>query len=217
MNIPKLIHLIWLGGEKPKKFDFLIDTIKKINSDYKIIEWNDYNINFELINQDLFNKTENYGAKSDILRFEILYKFGGIYLDYDFLQIKNFDDLLDNDFFAGTNNSQPQEVWNSILGSTKENEICLCFLESLQNIKVPIKKNEINRVMYETGPFKLQKIIKNNNFNCKYKILIGDYFYPFPATERFKIKNLSADDIEYVKNFSKENTYCIHLHTTTWQ
>ena len=101
-NIPKIIHLIWLGGKLPEKFIHLKNEIKKINFDYQIIEWSDNNIDFELINKKLFDESTNVGAKSDILRFEILYKFGGIYMDYDFLQIKKFDDLLNNDFFAGT-------------------------------------------------------------------------------------------------------------------
>ena len=92
-KIPKKIHLIWLGGEKPKKFNFLLERIKEKNKNYDVIEWNDNNINFELINQRLFDETENLGSKSDILRFELLYKYGGIYMDYDFLQIKSFDEL----------------------------------------------------------------------------------------------------------------------------
>jgi mannosyltransferase OCH1-like enzyme len=57
--IPKKIHLIWLGGEVPGKFQVLVDRIKSINSDYEVKEWNDSNIDFELINQNLFNETQN--------------------------------------------------------------------------------------------------------------------------------------------------------------
>lgn len=34
--------------------------------------------------------------KADILRYELLYFFGGIYIDTDFLCIKNIDKLLNN-------------------------------------------------------------------------------------------------------------------------
>ena len=88
--IPKIIHLIWLGGKKPEKFNITLQKIKQINNDYEIKEWNDDNIDFELIQKDFFNKTENLGSKSDILRFELLNKYGGIYMDYDFIQIKKF-------------------------------------------------------------------------------------------------------------------------------
>ena len=123
--IPKIIHLIWLGGSLPDKFISLRNKIIEINGDYEVIEWNDNNINFPLMNSKLFESCTNLGAKSDILRFEVLYKFGGIYLDYDFLQVKKFDELLDLDFFAGTASTEPDEVWNSIIGCSLS--VCLLF------------------------------------------------------------------------------------------
>jgi mannosyltransferase OCH1-like enzyme len=215
-KIPKKIHLIWLGGERPKKFDFLLEKIKKINVGYEIIEWNDGNIDFELINKRLFNETENLGSKSDILRFEILYKYGGIYMDYDFLQIKSFDELLDYDFFAGTDKNNPSEVWNSIVGSVVNNTICENFLKGLLN-NSPIGKYEINRVMNETGPYYLTNLIHNNKWDYDIKILKDDFFYPFPGSQRHIVRNLNQNDISYVESFKTDNTFCIHLFTTTWQ
>jgi mannosyltransferase OCH1-like enzyme len=214
--IPKVIHLIWVGGKRPESFQKLVDRIKKINSDYEVKEWNEKNLDFELINENLFNSTENLGCKSDILRFEILYKYGGIYMDYDFLQVKNFDDLLGYDFVAGTNKDCINEIWNSIVMAKKNSDICKKFLLGLKNVK-PIMRYEIERVMNETGPHYLTKLINNTHTNDNYKILIGDYFFPFPAVERHKIKNLSEEDINYAESFKTENTYTIHLHTTTWQ
>lgn len=214
--IPKVIHLIWVGGKRPESFQKLVDRIKKINSDYEVKEWNEKNLDFELINENLFNSTENLGCKSDILRFEILYKYGGIYMDYDFLQVKNFDDLLGYDFVAGTNKDCINEIWNSIVMAKKNSDICKKFLLGLKNVK-PIMRYEIERVMNETGPHYLTKLINNTHTNDNYKILIGDYFFPFPAVERHKIKNLSEEDIKYAESFKTENTYTIHLHTTTWQ
>jgi len=215
-KIPKKIHLIWLGGERPRKFDILLEIIKEKNKSFEIIEWHDNNINFELINKKLFYETENLGAKSDILRFEILFKYGGIYMDYDFFQVKSFDDLLNCDFFAGTDSNNPNEVWNSILGSTPNNLICEKFLNGIIN-NSPIPKNEINRVMFETGPYYLTNLIQNNEWDYNIQILKGDYFYPFPGIERHNIRDLSKENIEYIKTFETENTYCIHLFTTTWQ
>jgi mannosyltransferase OCH1-like enzyme len=215
-KIPKKIHLIWLGGERPKKFDFLLEKIKLINNSYEIIEWDDNNINFKLINDKLFYDTENLGSKSDILRFELLYRYGGIYMDYDFFQIKSFDELLGYDFFAGTDKNNPDEVWNSIIGSTPNNLICEKFLRGLSN-NSPIGKYEINRVMDETGPYYLTNLINNNKWNYNIKILKDDYFYPFPGSQRQSIKNLNENDIKYIESFKTENTFCIHLFTTTWQ
>jgi mannosyltransferase OCH1-like enzyme len=216
--IPKTIHLIWLGSKRPEKFDYYFNKISEINHDYHVIEWNDNNIDFELITGKLFNNSDNLGTKSDLLRFEILYRFGGIYIDYDFLQIKKFDDLLSYDFFAGTHNSFPNEVWNSIVGANKGNIVCEKFLNSINLFQLGIKKDEVNRVMHETGPYKLTSVFKEVGHLCNSKIFIGAYFFPFDPEKRSLIRQMQfLDAIEYVFNFRKPNTYCIHFHTTTWQ
>jgi len=215
-KIPKKIHLVWVGTVRPRKYDFLVNEIKRINHDYEVIEWNDDNIDFQLINQELFENCKNLGSKSDILRFELLYKYGGIYIDYDFLQIKKFDDVLDCDFFAGAAEDAHNEVWNSIVGSTPGSQVALKFLEGLRETK-PIEKHQIDRVMNETGPYYLKKILDENTFTENVKIFRGKQFYPFPGAQRFLIRNLTPSDIDYARKFADESTYCIHLHTTAWQ
>jgi hypothetical protein len=71
--------------------------------------------------------------------------------------------------------------------------------------------------MSETGPYYLQKIFDENKDKTNSKKFIGNYFFPFPAVERNKIKNLNDDDIKYSLSFIDDTTYCVHLHTTTWQ
>ena len=34
-------------------------------------------------NKDLYHKASNFGMKADILRYEIVYREGGIYIDVD--------------------------------------------------------------------------------------------------------------------------------------
>jgi len=215
-KIPKKIHLVWVGTPLPRKYDFLVNEIKRINYDYEVIEWNDDNIDFQLINQELFENCKNLGSKSDILRFELLYKHGGIYIDYDFLQIKKFDDILDCDFFAGAAEDAHNEVWNSIVGATPGSQVALKFLEGLRETK-PIEKHQIDRVMNETGPYYLKKILDENTFTENVKIFRGKQFFPFPGAQRFLIRNLTPSDIEYARKFADASTYCIHLHTTAWQ
>jgi len=36
MSIPKKIHLIWVGGERPIIFDYFVNEIKKISYDYEV-------------------------------------------------------------------------------------------------------------------------------------------------------------------------------------
>jgi len=216
MDIPKIIHLIWVGGNKPEWTEYIVSEIKRINFDYEVIEWNDSNIDFELKNQTLYDQCENLGAKSDILRFEILYRYGGIYLDYDNLPVKKFDDLLHYDFFTGTHKDTPNEVWIGVMGSKPNNEICEKYLEDISNI-TPLRKDEVSRVMDDTGPNRLRKTLGSHHWTCNYKMFIGSEFYPFDKELRARETILTKERLDYLRTFSDEKTYTIHFHSCTWQ
>ena len=42
-----------------------------------------------LKNQKAYSSAKNWGMKSDILRYEILQKFGGVYIDTDYECLQN--------------------------------------------------------------------------------------------------------------------------------
>jgi mannosyltransferase OCH1-like enzyme len=214
--IPKKIHLIWLGGEVPGKFQVLVDRIKSINSDYEIKEWNDNNIDFELINQKLFDDTQNLGAKSDILRFEILNRYGGIYMDYDFYQVKNFDSVLNCEFFASSDDLSEKQVWNSIIGSVSGHRICKKFLSGLKDA-TPIGRHDINRTMQETGPEYVQRVYDEFRGTEGVCYPHPKTFYSFPAINRANARDLTENQIEYIKSFIDEKSIALHIHTTMWQ
>jgi len=116
-KIPKVIHFIWLG---PRPFP--PTSVQNVRSwlakhpDWKIKFWTDRSrfppceemecIDVEAFSfsffGELFNQTENYGEKSDLLRFEILYREGGVYVDHDASCLTSFDALHEGfDFYCG--------------------------------------------------------------------------------------------------------------------
>jgi mannosyltransferase OCH1-like enzyme len=89
--IPKIIHQVWLGSSmKPIG---LMQTWIKHNPDYTYMLWTDSNVP-KLINQATYNWCRSYTMKSDILRYELLMRYGGIYADCDLLCLQNMDLLL---------------------------------------------------------------------------------------------------------------------------
>lgn len=87
--IPKVIHQIWIGPNK--RPDIWMDSVKEFcytfGYEYKL--WDNNNISsLTLRNIDIFNTVKQYCGKADILRYEILHKFGGIYIDADSVILK---------------------------------------------------------------------------------------------------------------------------------
>ena len=93
---PKIIHQIWLGSPLPEEFRLLQQTWIKHHMDrgwmYKL--WTDEDVaQLQLYNQEFYDATDNYGVKSDILRWELLYQFGGVYIDTDYECLQSLDEL----------------------------------------------------------------------------------------------------------------------------
>lgn len=93
--VPKKIHQIWIGQKPlPEATKEYQKTFAKHHPDWEYRLWTDKDIeNLELINKELYDKAPNPGEKSDILRLELLYKFGGVYLDTDCELVQPLDEL----------------------------------------------------------------------------------------------------------------------------
>ena len=97
-KIPKIIHQMWIG-KNPNPFVKEMQDWKEKNPDYEYKLWTDDNIP-KLRNQKQYDEIKQWCGKGDILRYELLYDYGGIYLDSDTVCVNPLDDfLLENDSF----------------------------------------------------------------------------------------------------------------------
>ncbi len=101
--IPKVIHYFWFGGKEiPEKYKRCIESWHKYCPDYKIIEWNEnnYDVNKNRYMQQAYQHGK-WAFVPDYARLDIVYRYGGIYLDTDVEIVQNIDDLLWQKGFAG--------------------------------------------------------------------------------------------------------------------
>lgn len=105
VKIPKVIHFIWIGPASfPKESIENVDSWADKHPDWTIKFWTDrrrplpnkkMELNlisgFELSElKQCFDESDNYAEKSDLLRYEILYREGGLYVDHDVKCFKSF-------------------------------------------------------------------------------------------------------------------------------
>lgn len=216
-KIPKIIHQIWLG-EIPDKVIKLSERIKEIHYDWEYKLWTYNNLNeLNLTNLNLFNNLYNKGSQSDVLRYEILSKYGGIYLDTDFYMIKNFDDLLFLDFFTG-NGSNGFEAYNGLIGCIPNHPILNKIINNLSSLDGKSITN-INDIMQKTGPYLFSDITFDffeNNLNSNSVILPKEYFYSLPADLRHELRSNNYNE-DFIKKYITDKSYCIHLWENSWQ
>jgi hypothetical protein len=151
-SIPKIIHLIYIDFGSGKKLE---DNIKYLTcyNRYKTLEklgfeiklWDD-KISQELIDEyggifkEYYDDVNNYKynvKKCDLLRFLILYKYGGIYSDLDIYYLKGIDQIVNNPQFYILEGDNP---CISFFGSHAKNYLLLEFAEYMTERYMEIAK-----------------------------------------------------------------------------
>jgi hypothetical protein len=214
--IPKIIHFCWLSKDPyPKQIQHCMDSWEKYLPDYKMMHWN-----FDIfdINQSLWVKqafeTKNYAFAADYIRLYSLFTNGGIYLDTDVEVIKKFDDLLNQSYFIGEENSPTRKIEAAVIGAEKETEWvkkCLdyykdrvfvdkdgiCDTKPLPDIILSVLQQnyELNYVWHPN------KFVNDNRI---ISVLPIDYFSPKKWNDA-TVFNVTS------------NTYTIHHFNASWK
>lgn len=211
--IPKVIHYCWFGGgSKPKLVRDCILSWKVFFPEYKIIEWNEKNtdLNEPFVKAAYFLK--KWAFVSDYIRLTKIYEFGGLYLDTDMLIIKRFDTIfLEQPFFGAQKENSigcgifVSDIKHPFIKKCIDHysDIILGPNTDLNTILIPQIVTKLFCEVYNVEA-KFDSIINVENL----KIYPPEYFYPFPY------KN--ANDIINYKNYLKENSFAVHLWSSSW-
>ncbi len=198
-RIPKIIHQIWLGSPFPDKYKAWQETWLAHHPGWEYKLWTDDDIaSLKLENGDLLERAVNYGQKSDILRYEILHQFGGLYVDIDFECFAPFDDLHHTyNFYAGISNGvRSFAINNAIFGSAPGHPLlrdCIVqvrkTLERHGDFVAEDADAQIQHVVTTTGPvFFSQCVIKRESkLDDTCIFLPPTYFFPFPFWNSWNI------------------------------
>ena len=102
--IPKTLHFIWIGDEKKIPFKCINTWVEK-NPGYTTKIWGNNAVqstnwkNYRQLHDMLIKK--DFAGAADVMRYEILFNEGGIYIDADSVCLKPLEDwLLDCNAFA---------------------------------------------------------------------------------------------------------------------
>lgn len=133
--IPKVIHYFWIGEKNfPDEYKKNVESWKRFCPDYEIKLWNESNYDFHA-NRYTYEalKTKNYMYATDYARKDILYRYGGIYIDTDVEILRSFDSLLYNEAFVGIDDGG-QINSGSALGAVKGHPVIKGMMESYRDL-----------------------------------------------------------------------------------
>ena len=201
-KIPKKIHMIWIGDKPiPKTYVKYVEGWFNLHPDYQNKLWKNEDItekNFPISFKYL--KYSRCSAQTvDIIRQEILYHHGGIYLDCDMKPIKNLNILIANESLVVCNEDESNDYMSiGFIASSKYNPVVLDYLNTLSDVNWD--SQDIN---IETGPYKWMKSISRSK--DKIKILPTITFYPIPY----------GQDINHPDIYDNK-TYGVHMWGKNW-
>ncbi len=83
--IPRIIHQIWLGRNPlPDEFATYVESWKHNHPGWEHRLWTEENIPTDLRRPEALERIRHPVERADILRYELLWRHGGVYVDTDF-------------------------------------------------------------------------------------------------------------------------------------
>ena len=181
-TFPRIIHQCFLGfdGPIPEKWVQNHKKWKKLHPSYQIRLWN-MEDSVTLINEidpSFLRIFENYEfniERADAIRYFILYKFGGIYVDLDIIPNYSLDSLLEMyendkklDVLLGESPNADTASNFFIISKPRSNFWLFVIDEMKKRVHKPYLGKHLT-IMNETGPLLLNSMMdKYNQINQQY-------------------------------------------------
>ena len=192
-KIPKIMHTIWIQGyeEIPAENKKKYEQIKEMNSNWQFMFWDNEKIE-EILKEypslsNIYNNSEkvngmgnHFALKSDIARFVIMEKYGGLYFDMDFDCILDTDELFDKldgeyEIFIASSSIDFLNPVENIITLPK---YCSCFMAFRPNHPVweeTFKKIEEHETKQDIGS-SLDRALQESDYKIKmFKKVKGHY------------------------------------------
>lgn len=152
----------------PDQFERYGESWRRHHPGWELRLWTDAELP-ELRFPEALEKARNFGERSDLLRYEILARQGGVYVDTDVECKRPLDPLLDGvAAFAGW--VRPQKVGNAIIGAVPGHPAIARMLEEAQ------ARVGSGHVSGATGPRLLTEVLTSSE---DVTIFDREVFYPF--------------------------------------
>lgn len=152
--VPPTFHTIWLG-DKPMPAEYArfqrgwLDR----HPGWTLRHWTEDNLPADLTRREIYETLRLPAERSDMLRLELLWRFGGVYLDTDLECLRPLDELIDGvECFVG--DLHPGRVQNALIGSVAGHPM---LAQAIRDIR-PRRFSGLDKAA--TGPVFLNGIVR---------------------------------------------------------
>lgn len=198
MIIPKTIHRIWLGGnEMPPDYVRFGESWSRHHPGWEMRLWTDDDLP-PLSHPESLDRCRNFGEASDVLRYEVLNRFGGVYVDTDVECLRSLEPLI-SDATAFAAYARPGLIGSAVVGSVPGHPAITKALE------VVCERAGSGSQVEATGPIALTGVLKNAP---DVELFGRETFYPLDYWE-IPFADAQGDVVA--------DAYAVHHWHATWQ
>ena len=117
MRIPRIFHQIWVGPDPfPEEYAAYQQTWLDCNPGWELRFWTEENFPGDLRRPEAAERLRAPAERANILRLELLWRTGGVYVDTDFECLRPIEPLL-GDAELVISLAKPDRVNNALMGS----------------------------------------------------------------------------------------------------
>lgn len=176
--IPKLMHQVWMGPHRrPVEW---MQTWPRLNPDWEYRLWTEDNFPWPLWNQAQYDATNRWSGRINILRYELLLRCGGLYVDADCEAIQP----LPEDVFHGCRlltsyeheRVVPARLCNAILAAEPGHPVLADLVDRISYLH----PGELEPSWKCTGPRLLTRVVNRHRDRpeASIRILPSHLFFP---------------------------------------
>jgi hypothetical protein len=188
--IPRTFHQIWLGPDAlPREYERYQRSWQHHHPGWELRLWTEESLPEGLRRPEAADRLRAPAERADILRLELLWRFGGVYTDTDFECLRSIEPLIEGvDFFIGL--AKPGRVNNALMGSVAGHAILDRALDELR----PREYHGYDKLA--AGPHFLDTVLAGHGDEVS--LIEPDVFYPrTPA--------------------AAESAYAVHHEARSWK
>lgn len=171
--ITSIIHRIWLNepdgarDEMPAEFHRYGHEWEQLHPDWAVWEWRERHLLPPLVQQDVFDRAREICPndwkrfEADLLRLELLYRFGGVYVDTDVQPLKPIGSLLhDVEAFAAWSpnlaGGKPV-LTNAVMGAQPGHPFIRACLDNIPNA---VEQHASKPLAQMIGPYLIDRTFR---------------------------------------------------------
>lgn len=211
LQIPKVIHYIWFGEKPlPDEYKKYMESWSKFCPDYEIKQWNESN--YDITAHPFMRETtaaNRPGFTADYARLDIIYKYGGIYLDVDVELLKNLDELLYCSAYCGFE-AHTNIALGLGFGAKKGHLMIKAFRDAYDSLSFSSMRKLKGITKFTPSP-KYQTVEM-----LKYGLELNGHFQIINETAVYPAVYFNPYSLGTNRYFTNKDTYSIHHFAASW-